>query len=99
MFGVALSYLLIYLNVSGSQVISVDYYFWVTSGLIVISDPSIIYESFSTRFDTNLWPTIGEGATLVRPHPGPFVNCSQGAPAGDSPATPDQLKIRSAAVS
>lgn len=44
----------------------------------------VVYESFSTRFDTNLRCAIGEGAALVRPHPGPFANGSarRGPPRG-----------------
>ena len=61
----------------------------------------VVYESFSTGFDTNLRCAIGEGAALVRPHPGPFANGSarRGPPRGNSPATPDHPKIRGAAVS
>ncbi|TSZ12226.1 hypothetical protein Baya_14209 [Bagarius yarrelli] len=44
----------------------------------------VVYESFSTGFDTNLRCAIGEGAAVVRPHPGPFANGSarRGPPRG-----------------
>ncbi|KAG7323910.1 hypothetical protein KOW79_011926 [Hemibagrus wyckioides] len=44
----------------------------------------VVYESFSTGFDTNLRCAIGEGAALVRPHPSPFANGSarRGPPRG-----------------
>ena len=44
----------------------------------------VVYESFSTRFNTNLRCAIGEGAALVWPHPGPFANGSarRGPPRG-----------------
>lgn len=52
----------------------------------------VVYESFSTRFDTNLRCAIGEGAALVPPHPGPFASGSAhrgGVPPGYSRPTED----------
>lgn len=49
-----------------------------------LTQNQVVYESFSTRFDTNLRCAIGEGAALVRPHPSPLANGSarRGPPRG-----------------
>lgn len=48
-----------------------------------LTQNQVVYESFSTRFNTNLrCNTIGEGAALFRPHPEPGHArlCSPGSP-------------------
>ncbi|KAL7831588.1 hypothetical protein AOLI_G00291360 [Acnodon oligacanthus] len=39
-----------------------------------LAQNQVVYESFSTGFNTNLRCEIGEGAALFRPHPGPVTD-------------------------
>lgn len=49
-----------------------------------LAQNQVVYESFSTGFNTNLRCEIGEGAALFRPHPGPVTDgtAHRGPPRG-----------------